>query len=329
MLPVKIAGLGLYLPQRRVSSAELEAQYGLPRGWIGRTVGVEERRYAGGETSAGMAAAAARMALEDAGVRPGALDLVLGASTGPQQLIPCTAALVQRELGLPDGGSFCFDVNATCLSFLAALHLVALGVAAGTYRTVLIYSSEITSRTLNPNEPESAVLFGDAAAAAVVTATSPADPSGVLYAEFATYSSGAALTECVGGGTLHHPNDPTTTPEMNTFHMRGPAVFKLATRLMGPFLDRFLEKIAWPRGAVDAVVPHQASLLAVRQLTSRYGFRPDQVVLNLATRGNCVAASLPLALAEAVHAGRIRRGHRVLLVGTGAGLTLGCLAMIF
>ena len=113
------------------------------------------------------------------------------------------------------------------------------------------------------------------------------------------------------------------------FHMRGLAIFKQASRLIGPFLDQFFATLSWDRGDLDAVVPHQASRHAVDLLTSRLGFRDDQVVQNLALRGNCIAASLPLALAEAVHAGRIRRGDKVLLVGTGAGLTLGALALTF
>jgi 3-oxoacyl-[acyl-carrier-protein] synthase-3 len=329
MWPVKIAGLGWYLPERRVSSSELERQLDIPPGWVERVSGVRERRYAGPETSAGMAAAAARMALRHARVEPAAVDLVVGASTGPQQLIPCTAALVQRELALPEGASFCFDVDATCLSFLLALHTVAPLVASGAYHTALLCSSEIASRTLNPRERESFVLFGDAAAAAVLTRTLPGEASHIGLARFATYSGGAELTECVGGGTLHHPNDPATTPEMNLFRMRGPAVFKMATRLMGPFLDRFLADSGRARADYSAVVPHQASLLAVRQLTERYGFREEQVVWNLAERGNCIAASIPLTLAEAAHARRVRRGQRVLLIGTGAGLTLGAMDLVF
>src|SRR5262249_43213231 len=153
-----------------------------------------------------------------------------------------------------------------------------------------------------PKEPESAVLFGDAAAAAVLVPTPPGEASALGRGRFTTHSRGADLTVCLGGGTLHHPNDPATTPEMNTFHMRGPEGFRPAAPLMGEFLDGYFSDAPWPREAVDAVVPHQASLLAVRQLTERYGFRPEQVVTNLAQRGNCVAASLPLALAEAVQA---------------------------
>src|SRR5947208_4500222 len=113
-LPVKLAGLGWYLPERRVTSAELESEWGLAPKWISHVTGVRERRYATTETSAGMAAAAARMALEHAAIPGSSIDLIVGASAAPQQAIPCTAAFVQRELGLAEGVSFCFDVNATC-----------------------------------------------------------------------------------------------------------------------------------------------------------------------------------------------------------------------
>jgi 3-oxoacyl-[acyl-carrier-protein] synthase-3 len=329
MHPIKIAGLGSYLPERRVTNAELEARLDIPAEWIERASGVRERRYATHETSAGMGAAAARRALADAGLRASELDAIIGASAGPQQAIPCTAALVQRELQAGDGGSACFDINATCLSFMFALHTAAQFVAAGVYRNVLIYSSEIASRSLNPRERESAVLFGDAAAAAIVTRAGPGEPCAIWGARFATYGSGADLTELRGGGTLHHPNDPATAPEMNMFHMRGPAVFKMATRLVEPFLDQFFAELGWQRAEVDAVVPHQASRHGVEQLTRRLGFTPEQVVANLALRGNCIAASIPLALAEAIDGGRVRRGDRVVLIGSGAGLTLGALALTF
>jgi 3-oxoacyl-[acyl-carrier-protein] synthase III len=329
MLPIKIAGLGWYLPERRVTNAELERRLDLPAAWIERVTGVIERRYASYETSAGMGAAAARMALDDAGMRVDELDAIVGASAGPQQTIPCTAALVQRELGAPEGVTACFDINATCLSFLFALQSVAHLVAAGVYRSALIFSSELGSRSLNPRERESAVLFGDAAAAAIVTRASAGEPCALWRAQFATYSSGADLTRLLGGGTLHHPNDPATTPEMNMFHMRGPAVFKHATRLVGPFLDQFFAALGRERQELDAVVPHQASRHGLDQLTERFGFRAEQIVLNLALRGNCIAASIPLALAEAAHAGRVRRGQQVLLLGTGAGLTIGAVALTY
>ncbi len=236
---------------------------------------------------------------------------------------------MQRELEAPEGGSACFDVNATCLSFLFALQTAAHLVAAGVYRRVLIVSSEIVSSSLNPRERESAVLFGDAAAAAIVTRSEPGEASAFWHSHFETYSSGADLTQILGGGTAHHPNDLATTPEMNMFHMRGVHVFRQATLLSGPFLDQFLTRLEWNREQIDAIVLHQASRHAIEQLHTRLGFTIEQIVMNLAQRGNCVAASIPLTLAEAVHNGRISRGDRVLLAGTGAGLTLGAIAITY
>ncbi len=329
MLPVKLAGLGSYLPARRVTNAELEARLGIAPGWIERVTGVRERRYANGETSAGMGAAAIRAALAAAGIGIDDVDAIVGASAAPQQGIPCTAALVQRELGAPEGRGACWDVNATCLSFLFALQSAAHLVAAGVYGTLVIFSSEITSHSLNPRERESAVLFGDAAAAAVVTRAELGEASAIRHTRLATWSSGAEASQLLGAGTLHHPNDPATTPEMNQFQMRGPAIFKQAAREGGPFLDQFFETLGWQRSDIDAVVPHQASRHAVELFTARYGFRAEQMVLNLAIRGNCIGASIPLALAEAVESERIRRGDRVLLVGSGAGLTLGAIALTY
>lgn len=329
VLPIRIAGLGSYLPERVVTSAELEAQLSIPPGWIEQVTGVRERRYADGETSVSMAAAAARQALEMAGIGLDEVDAIVGASTGPQQAIPCTAALLQRELGAPDGGSACFDINATCLSFAFALHCVAPLLATGTYKNLLLFSSEIASISRNLNERESAVLFGDSAAAVVLRRAAEDEDSALWHARFVTYSSGADLTRFIGGGTLHHPNNPATTPEMNTFHMDGPAVFKKATRLVGPFVEQFMGEVGWRNEEVNQIIPHQASRHGVEWLTHKLGFTEQQVFINLDVRGNCVAASIPLALTEAHQQGRVRRGDKVLLIGSGAGLTLGAMALTF
>ncbi|MCU0494848.1 MAG: ketoacyl-ACP synthase III [Chloroflexaceae bacterium] len=325
-LPITIAGMGHYLPSQVVGNAELESRLELPPGWIERVSGVRERRYADGESSVSMAAEAARRALAAARLSLDAVDAIIGASAAPHQAIPCTAALVQRELGAPEGRSFCYDINATCTSFLVALHNASALIATGAASTVLIFSSELSHYSLNWREPTSAVLFGDAAAAAVVTRAT-AGASGALWqARFATHSSGADHTRVLGGGTGHHPNAPRTTPEMNTFHMDGRAVFKQAARLLPPFVDNFFASLGWDRREV-LVIPHQASRHGLELLTERLGFRAEQLVINLPTRGNCIAASIPLALSEAVESGLVRRGQRLLLIGTGAGLTIGAIAL--
>lgn len=328
-VPVQIAGLGAYLPERIVTNDELEADMCLPPGWIERRTGIRERRYNTGETAVFQAAQAVRLALERAGKSIADVDAFVGASSGPQQLIPCNAALLQRELGAPDGGSMCFDINATCLSFPVALHTVAHQVASETYRCVVIFSTEIASRSLDPDRKESAVLFGDGAAAAVIVRTPAGEPSALHFGRFATHSSGAEHTRFLGAGSLHHPNDSATTSAMNRFEMNGPAVFLQATRVLRPFLDGFFADLGVSRAAFPHVVPHQASGHGIDLLHKRFGFCPGQIIRNIETRGNCIAASMPLALTEAVQAGRIERGDPVFLIGSGAGLSVGAVTLTF
>ena len=327
-LPARIAGVGSYLPPRIVTNDELEAQLGLAPGWILDRTGVRERRRCTGQGSAFMAAAAARDALAMAGLGAADLTAIIGASSTPQQAIPCTAVFVQRELDAPEGATACFDVNATCLSFLAALDVAARLVAAGAHRHVLVFSSESAAHSLNPAEPESAVLFGDAAAAVVVSHAG-ASGSAMHPMRLQTWHSGAELSQIRGGGTLHHPNDPATTHDDNLFAMRGPKLFRKAAPLLRPFIDGVCDDAGWTREDLAAVVPHQASRHGIELGWKMLGFREDQVVQNLATRGNCIAASIPLALAESVAAGRIVRGDRVLLFGLAAGLSLGGCAITY
>lgn len=328
-LPVRIAGLGAALPERVVSSAEIERELGLSPGWCERTVGVRERRRAVKETTLSLATVAARRALAAAGDEANRLDLIVGASSAPQQAIPCTAALLQHSLGIPDGSAFCFDVNATCLSFPVALDLAARRIATGASQSALVFSSEATRQSLNPREPESYALIGDGAAAAVLVA-SREDAAGAIHnVSLTTHAGGAELTRFLGAGTLHHPNDPATTPDMNYFSMQGRAVLRLASQLLPAFLEEFFARSPWSRTEVDRLVPHQASRLGLDLLTGRCGFREEQIWSNLAVRGNCVSASIPLALAEAVEAGAICRGDRVVLLGTGAGFSMGAIALTY
>ena len=324
-LPVSIAGVGSYLPSRIVTNAELEARLGLPAGWIARRTGVLERRIVADEPTVFMAVSAARVALRRANLEPADIDAIIVASSAPQQAIPCTAALLQAALGAPDGASACWDINATCLSFLFALHSAAQAIALGQYQRVLICSAEIPSGSVNPLEPSTATLFGDASAAAILTRSS--GQSGIHGASFQTFSSAAHLTQFKGAGTLHRPQHTRDQPDLNYFAMDGPGIFRHALTHMNPFMNAFLAGVSWTPADVDAFVPHQASQHGIQAISTRLGFTPAQVITNIALRGNCVAASIPLALCEALESGRVKGGQRVVLAGTAAGLTLGALAL--
>ncbi len=328
-LPMKILGVGRYLPERIVPSSEVERICGIKPGWIERHTGVKERRWVGPrESNSFMGAQAAREAVEDSGLTLDDIDLILCASGTPEQTIPDNSALIQRELGLGKSGVSCMSVHITCLSFLLALDLASSMLAVGRYKNILIVSSDIASVALNFNDPESAALFGDAAAAVVVTRTPEGEPSEVRATRFETYSIGAHLTEIRGGGSRRHPANPETRPEDNLFSMAGPKVYRLARQHQDLFLEKLRPGLSKSPGTIKTVLPHQASLLALRALR-RNGIDDDQVVITLDRFGNCVATSLPLTLYEAVKTNRMARGDEILIAGTGAGLTLGGMILVY
>ena len=327
-LPLKIVGVGRYLPDHIVPSSEVEKLCGLRPGWIERHSGVRERRWATAETSSYMGAQAAREAVAEAGLKLSEIDLILNASGTPEQAIPDGGPLIQRQLGLGASGIACLSVHATCLSFLVGLDVSANLLATGRYRHILIVSSEVASHGINFKEPESASLMGDGAAAAVVSATPPGEASGVQAARLETYGEGADMTAIRGGGTGRHPNDPATRPEDNLFHMDGPQVLRMAVRYSGDFLEKLRPGLSTGLGTIKLVVPHQPSLMGLKVMQG-FGWPAERIVKTLDYLGNCVSASIPLTLYDAVRGGRIQRGEELLIVGTGAGLSIGGLILTY
>lgn len=261
-----------------------------------------------------MAADAAREAL--GGVAP---DLIVNASLTPVQLIPDSSVFIQRELGF--SGIPSFSIHATCLSFLVGLHTVGGLLGTGAYRRILLVSSEQGSVCRDFDHPESAALIGDGAAAAVLTPTPEGHESGLLAWSMATFPEGASLAEIPGCGVANHPNSEGALPEHNLFRMNGPRIYKMAVRRVARLVSDLLEQARLEAGDIDWVVPHQASGPALKTLP-RMGFSPERIVDVVGQYGNCIAASTPMALHTAVADGRIRRGDRVLMLGTGAGLSV-------
>ncbi|MBN1608213.1 MAG: ketoacyl-ACP synthase III [Polyangiaceae bacterium] len=308
-----------FLPDRVETAAELAPRLGVSEDWIVSRTGVL-RRHVSSESMARMGARAAEQALGD-GPRP---DLIINASGVPHQVLPDSSVFISKELGF--SGLPSFSIHATCLSFPVAVHNAASLIQAGAYRRILVVSSELATRGRNFDEPESAALFGDGAGAAVLEPTPEGEPSAILGFEMATWPSGAELTEVRGGGTRQHPQDPTTVPWHNLFHMNGPAAYKMALRRAPGPLSRLFARCKVRPEEVQVVVPHQASGPGVAAAT-RFGFRAEAVVNRVSEEGNCVAASIPMALAYASEQGRLRRGDLVLLCGTGAGLSVLALLM--
>lgn len=311
---VKVVSTAFGAPDRVETAADLAPLLGRSESWIAARTGVVRRHVAEEDADvACLGARVARQALAD-GPEP---DLVLNASGLPRQALPDTSVFLQRALGM--SGVASHSVNASCLSFLVALHAAAAYVASGAYRRVLIVSVDFGTRGRNWAEPESAALLGDGAAAAVVEATPAGEASAILSWRMATWPEGADFTEVRGAGLRRHPNDPTTRPEDNLFHMHGPAVYRLALQHVPALIREAIADAGLSSEDIDVVVPHQASGPGLA-LLARLGFPPERVVDIVSEYGNCVAASLPMALAIAGSDGRLRRGQHVLLCGTGAGL---------
>jgi 3-oxoacyl-[acyl-carrier-protein] synthase III len=321
---IRILGSGRYLPKTKVEAAELEKTLGLDAGWIAQKTGALTRYFVDDETTSSMGALAAKEALKNAGLTLQDVDLIVSASGTTEQPIPCTASLIQKQLGLGASGIPCFDINSTCLSFLTALDTVSYLVAAGRYKTVLIISSEIASKGLNWKHKESCTLMGDGAAAVVISETPSSQTGKILSSEFATYGDGSHLAEIRGGGTRVWPKgDAADIGDDFLFNMQGRSLFKMAAEHIPGLITKLLEPAQMTRSDLKLVVPHQGSLIALELLKRRAEFHDEQFLTTVHKFGNTIAASIPMGLHEAIIEKRIQRGDRIMLVGTSAGLTVG------
>lgn len=318
---IRILGSGVALPEECVSSLELDARLGLAAGTVEKKTGVRQRYVETQQSAAALGARAARAAMVAAGLAFSDLDCLVAASGTPDQAMPCNAALIHRELGI--GGLPAFDLGASCLGFLVALDTLATLIAAGHYQNVLVVASDIASCGLDWRHLEASGIFGDGAAA-FVFGPAAGTSSALLAASFETHSQGAHWCQIPGGGSRHHPSriaEPFAP--LALFHMDGKAVFRLAAEKLPAFVTRLLADAGTPLAELDLVVPHQASGHALQFVRRRFGIPAAKMIDIFAEHGNQVAASLPTALHHAIAAGRLRRGDRALLVGTGAGIGIG------
>ena len=326
--PVRILGTGHALPVTEVTSEAMDIRLGLAAGRLAQATGVIARRICTREDQIDLATQAAERAIADAGVDRGEIDLILGASGIPYQTLPATAPLIMRRLGLAEGAAAAFDVNATCLSFVAALDLAAARITLGQAQTALIVSSEVASRALPwADQPEVAALFGDGAAAAVVARAGPGQ--GVIRASLMrSFPSGYEASTLMAGGTrLDYHADPEAFARHALFRMDGAALFRLTHRHFPAFVQDLLNKAGWRAEDVDLVVPHQASPLALDHMVRATGL-DDARIVNISRRlGNQIAASIPTALDIARREGRLPEGARLLLLGTSAGVSFGGMAI--
>jgi len=316
----KIIGTGSYLPARRVSNDELAAELaakGIETSdeWISSRSGISARYYAAaGQNASDLAVEAAKRALEAAGKSVDEIDMVIVASSTPdfQGSFPSTACVVQRKLGMTNH-SAAFDVQAVCSGFVYAVATADAFIKSGMHKTVLVIGAEVFSRILNFEDRTTCVLFGDGAGAVVMSASS--EP-GILAAKL--HADGTH------GDILSIPPNPAGTPASGGFlHMDGQAVFKLAVHVLEEVATEVLEAAQMQASEVDWLIPHQANIRIMKSTAKKLGLPIERMVVTVDEHGNTSAASIPLALDQAVRDGRIKAGDNILMEGVGGGFTWG------
>jgi 3-oxoacyl-[acyl-carrier-protein] synthase-3 len=315
-----VTGCGGFLPANRVTNDDMAKIVETSDAWIAQRTGIRERRIAAeGETTSDLALAAARRALDSAGLDADGIDLIVLATTTPNRTFPATAVRVQKELGLQRGAAF--DVQAVCSGFIYALATADNFLRVGQAKRALVIGAEIFSRLLDWTDRGTCVLFGDGAGAVVLEARSEAEAGGRGIISTHLHSDGRLED------ILYVDGGPSSTGTVGKCRMNGKEVFRHAVQCLSDVVEEALAANNLTARDIDWLVPHQANQRIIDNLTRRLDLPSERVVSTIARHGNTSAASIPMALAEASADGRIKQGDLVLTEAIGGGLTWGAAVM--
>jgi 3-oxoacyl-[acyl-carrier-protein] synthase III len=315
-----IRGWGMYTPARVMTNDDLAAFVETSDEWIRSRPGIAQRHIvADDETTATLATHAGREALAQADLPADQLDLIIVATCSPDYLLPSTSCLVQEALGATRAAAF--DLGAVCSGFMYALVTGTQFIQNGAYRNILVIGAEALSRFLNFKDRTTCVLFGDGAGAVVLQASD--SPSGMLSFVLNAQGSGAHLIEVPAGGSAAPGARKGIAEEDFYIRMSGGEVYQFAVRTMSDDAANAIRQAGLTRDQIDLVIPHQANIRIIEAVAKRLDFPMDKVFVNIDRMGNTSAASIPMALCEAVAAGRVRPGDNLVFVGFGSGLTSG------
>ena len=314
MTQAVIKGVGAYLPTKRLTNTDLEKMVQTSDAWIRERTGIQERRIAAdNELTSDLARQAALEALQDACLTASDIDLIILATTTPDDTFPATACKVQQQLGMT--GGFAFDIQAACSGFLYALSVADAYITQGRAHRVLVIGAETLSRIVDWSDRNTCVLFGDGAGAVVLEGSADKTDSGILsvllrsdgrYRDLLLSSGGVSRTQTAG-----------------FIHMEGREVFRHAVENMAQIAKDVLQQQRLTPADIDYLVPHQANVRIIEATRTKLGLPADKVILTLQQQGNTSAASIPLALHTGIRSGRIQRGDLLLLESMGGGLTWG------
>ena len=299
----KIIGTGSYLPAKVLTNFDLEKIVDTSHDWIVSRSGIHERHFAAdNELSSDLALQASLRAIEAAGIRPDEIDLVIVATTTPDQAFPSTACILQDKLGIKNRGA-AFDIQAVCGGFVYAMNTADLYIRGGQAKTALVVGTEVFSRILDWNDRTTCVLFGDGAGAVILQAS---ETPGIIASKLHADGSHRDILKA----------DPL-------IKMDGQAVFKFAVKVLSEVVEEVLDENHLSGSDISWLVPHQANIRIMEATAKKLGLSMDKVIVTVANHGNTSAASIPLALDTAVRDGRIQAGQNILLEAVGGGFTWG------
>ena len=321
---VRLTGWGRYAPARVLSNADLERMVDTSDEWIVTRTGIRERRVAArDETTASMAAVAGLRAIHTAGLDPDDIDLIILATLTPDYWMPSTAALVKEAIGNTRAPAF--DVSAACSGFVYAYATASAYLAAGMARNALVIGAELLTRFLDYDDRGTCILFGDGAGAVVLSATD--EPTAAVGIELTTDPHGAYMIWLPAGGSKSPPSPETIERKEHKIRMEGKETYRFATRTLASTALTAVARAGWTQDDVDLIVPHQANVRIIEAVAKGLDLPMDKIYVNLHKYGNTSAASVPIALAEAVNEGRVQVGDKVVFVAFGAGFTSGAVAL--
>ncbi len=317
----KISSVGVYVPPRLLTNADLERIVATNDQWIVERTGIHQRHIVDpGMATSDLAAKAAQCCLERRGIDADEIEAIVVATVTPDMMFPATACLVQEKIGARKAWGF--DLSAACSGFLYALQVGAKLVESGAHTKVMVIGADVMSSILDYTDRSTCILFGDGAGA-VLLEPAEDDEVGLVDFEHEIDGSGASSLYMPGGGSLHPSTADTVAAKMHFVHQEGGAVFKVAVRKMAELSETLLARNGLTAAEIDCMIPHQANRRIIAATAERLGLPLEKVVINIGEYGNTTGATIPLAMHTALEQSRLEKGDTVLLASFGGGYTVG------
>ncbi len=319
--PTTITSLATYVPPRLLTNADLEKMVETTDEWILQRTGIRERHLVDpGVATSDLGTKAAVQAIANAGLTPDDIGLIIVGTVTPDMMFPSTACLIQHKIGAHNAWGF--DLSAACSAFTYSLTTASQLVASGAHEHALVVGADVMSSIIDYTDRATCVIFGDGAGAVVVSVAEPGAPC-ILDFEHEIDGAGGHALCMPAGGSLHPASRETVDQRLHYVKQDGATVFKFAVRKTEEVARRILERNGLTAADLDLFVSHQANRRIIQSATEKLGIDPDKVIINIERFGNTTAATIPLALNDAIASGRLKKGNLVLLASVGAGFTVG------